>query len=138
MNISYIILKHVIWRLQIYNLFREIFKFREDKSNNVFRKILKCFRKTAKFEFMSFENYWGGGGGHPAPLHPFILQNCVYSFEAPNLEISNMLLLSRNISISRFCEHFKKFREICFTRIFAKFKYLAKQFILMESSGHML
>ena len=27
MNILYIILKHVIWRLQIYNLFREIFKF---------------------------------------------------------------------------------------------------------------
>ena len=41
MNISYIILKHVTWRFQIYNLFREIFKFREDKSNNVFREILK-------------------------------------------------------------------------------------------------
>ena len=26
-------------------------KFREDKSNNVFTEILKCFRKTAKFEF---------------------------------------------------------------------------------------
>ena len=48
MNILYIILKHVIWRFQIYNLFREIFKFREDKSNNVFREIRKCFRKTAK------------------------------------------------------------------------------------------
>ena len=34
----------------IYNLFRKIFKFCEDKSNNVFREILKCFRKTAKFE----------------------------------------------------------------------------------------
>ena len=53
MNILYIILKHVIWRFQIYNLFREIFKFREDKSNNVFREIRKCFRKTAKFEFFS-------------------------------------------------------------------------------------
>ena len=51
MNILYIILKHVIWRFQIYNLFREIFKFREDKSNNVFREIRKCFHKTAKFEF---------------------------------------------------------------------------------------
>ena len=40
MNILYIILKHVIWRFQIYNLFRE------DKSNNVFREIRKCFRKT--------------------------------------------------------------------------------------------
>ena len=48
MNILYIILKHVIWRFQIYNLFREIFKFREDKSNNVFREIRKCFRKTAE------------------------------------------------------------------------------------------
>ena len=50
MNILYIILKHVIWRFQIYYLFREIFIFREDKSNNVLREILKCFRKTAKFE----------------------------------------------------------------------------------------
>ena len=49
-NISYIILKRVIWGFQICNLFREIFKFREDKSNNVFREILKCFRKTAKFK----------------------------------------------------------------------------------------
>ena len=53
MNILYIILKHVIWRFQIYNLFREIFKFREDKSNNVCREIRKCFRKTAKFEFFA-------------------------------------------------------------------------------------
>ena len=30
MNILCIILKHVIWRFQIYNLFREIFKFREE------------------------------------------------------------------------------------------------------------
>ena len=47
-NISDIILKRVIWRFQIYNLFREIFKFREDKSNNVFRENRKCFRKTAQ------------------------------------------------------------------------------------------
>ena len=53
MNILYIILKHVIWRFQIYNLFREIFKFREDKSNNVFREIRKCFRKTAKFKYFA-------------------------------------------------------------------------------------
>ena len=44
MNILYIILKHVIWKFQIYNVFLEIFKFREDKSNNVFREIRKCFR----------------------------------------------------------------------------------------------
>ena len=48
-NISYIILKQVIWRFQIYNLFREIFKFHEDKSSNVFLEIFKCFRKTANF-----------------------------------------------------------------------------------------
>ena len=40
-----------------HNLFREIFKFREDKSNNVFREILKCFRKTAKFEFFAKKLY---------------------------------------------------------------------------------
>ena len=84
MNILYIILKHVIWRFQIYNLFREIFNFRKDKSNNVFREIRKCFRKTAKFEYiicwgnLSLSKIIGGGGGHPAPPHPFILQNCVY------------------------------------------------------------
>ena len=43
-----------------------------------------------------------------------------------------MLLLWRNISISRFYEHLKKFREICFARIFAKFTYLAKKNILTE------
>ena len=53
MNISYIILKRVMCKFQIYNLFREIFKFRRDRSNNVFREILKCFRKTEKFEFFS-------------------------------------------------------------------------------------
>ena len=53
MNISYIILKRVIWRFQIYHLFREIFQFRGDKNNDVFREILKCFRKTAKFGFFA-------------------------------------------------------------------------------------
>ena len=61
MNILYIILKHVIWRFQIYNLFREIFKFREDKSNNVFREIRKCFRKTAKFEFFANSKFHSRG-----------------------------------------------------------------------------
>ena len=52
--------KHIIYhfeardlRFQIYNLFREIFKVREDKSNKVFHEILKCFHKTAKFEFFT-------------------------------------------------------------------------------------
>ena len=58
MNISYIILKHVIWRFQIYDLFRE------DKSNNVFREIRKCFRKTAKFEFFSKQIIYLGSPDH--------------------------------------------------------------------------
>ena len=65
-SISYIILKWVIWRFQIYNLFREIFKFRADKSNNVFREILKCFRKTAKFELFREKNYIFGISRSPA------------------------------------------------------------------------
>ena len=52
MNILYIILKHVIWRFQIYNLFREIFKFREDKSNNVFREMsYNAFVKPRNLNF---------------------------------------------------------------------------------------
>ena len=65
MNILYIILKHVIWRFQIYNLFREIFKFREDKSNNVFREICKCFRKTAKFEIFAKQIIYLESPDHP-------------------------------------------------------------------------
>ena len=43
----------MIWKFQINNLFCEIFKFRGDKNNNVFREILKCFCKTAKLEFFA-------------------------------------------------------------------------------------
>ena len=59
-------------------------------------------------------------------------EHIIYSFEARNLEILNMGLLSRSILILRFYEHFKKFREICFARIFVKFKYLVKKFILRD------
>ena len=72
-NISHIILKRVIWRLQIYNLFREILKFCEDKSNNVFREILKCFRKTAKFEFFAKQIICLESPDHP-------LQNDIFVF----------------------------------------------------------
>ena len=51
------ILKHVIWRFQIYNLFREIFKFREDKGNNVFQEILKYFRKNREIWMFRETNY---------------------------------------------------------------------------------
>ena len=51
MNISYIILKHVIWRFQIYNLFREIVKFREDKAIMYFAKFLNAFVKPRNLNF---------------------------------------------------------------------------------------
>ena len=65
MNILYIILKHVIWRFKICNLFREIFKFREDKINNVFLEIRKSFRKTAKFELFAKQIIYLESSDHP-------------------------------------------------------------------------
>ena len=50
-DVLYIILKHVIWRIRIYSLFREIFKYRENMSNNMFCEIHKSFLKTVKFEY---------------------------------------------------------------------------------------
>ena len=56
----------MIWRFQIYNLFREIFKCREDKIINVFREILKCFRKKyAKFEFFAKQFIYLESPDHP-------------------------------------------------------------------------
>ena len=49
----------------MYNLFHEIFKFWEDKNNNVFREILKCFCKTAKFEFFAKQIIYLASPGHP-------------------------------------------------------------------------
>ena len=43
----------------------DIFKFREDKSNNVFREIRKCFRKTAKFEFFAKQIIYLESPDHP-------------------------------------------------------------------------
>ena len=65
-------------------------------------------------------------------------ENIIYSFEALDLEISNMKLLLRNVQISRFYEHFKKFPKSVFAHILAKFKYFAKHFILTESPDHVL
>ena len=50
-NILYIILKHVTWRFQIYNLFREIFKFREDKTITYFAKFVNAFVKSRNLDF---------------------------------------------------------------------------------------
>ena len=52
-NILYIILKHVVWRVRIYNYFREIFKFRENMCKNRFREISLSVRKIAKFEYFA-------------------------------------------------------------------------------------
>ena len=46
MNLLYTILKHVVWRFQIYNYFLEIFKFRENMSKTDFAKFLKAFIKS--------------------------------------------------------------------------------------------
>ena len=81
MNILYIILKQVIWRFQIYHLFREIFKFREDKSNNVFREIRKCFRKTAKLEIFRETNYMFGISRSPASKW-YIICSCSKSLKS--------------------------------------------------------
>ena len=43
-----------------------------------------------------------------------------------------------NIQISRFYEHLKKFREIYFAHIFAKFEYFAKVIIYSKSPDHVL
>ena len=44
---------------------RVIFEFHEDKSNNVFREILKYFRKTAKFEFFAKQIIYLESPDHP-------------------------------------------------------------------------
>ena len=49
----YIVLKHVIQRTRIYSSFREIFRYRENMSNNRFREIHKTFLEIAKFEYFT-------------------------------------------------------------------------------------
>ena len=49
----YINFKHVIWRIRIHRLFREIFKYRENMSSNRFREIHKSFLKIVKFEYFA-------------------------------------------------------------------------------------
>ena len=51
-------------------------------------------------------------------------EDIIYSFEARDLKILDMWLLSRNIWISRFYEHFKKFHEICFCSYFREKIYI--------------
>ena len=51
MNILYIILKHVIWRFQIYNLFREILNFAKIKAIMYFAKFVNAFEKPRNLNF---------------------------------------------------------------------------------------
>ena len=50
----YLILKHVIWKLRIYNMFREIFKFRDFKrpflnfAKSIIAHIFAIFKHFAK------------------------------------------------------------------------------------------
>ena len=48
----YIILQHVIWRLRIYNLFREIVKFRD------FKKVLLNFAKSTIAHIFAIIEYF--------------------------------------------------------------------------------
>ena len=42
-----------------------VFKFRKDKSNNLFCKILKCFRNTSKFKFFEKQIIYLESPDHP-------------------------------------------------------------------------
>ena len=55
--------KIVAWEMLV--VLSKIFKFREDRSNSVFREILKCFRKTAKFEFFAKQIIYLESPDHP-------------------------------------------------------------------------
>ena len=103
MNILYIILKHVIWRFQIYNLFLEIFKFREDKSNNVFREIRKCLRKTAKFEFFAKQIIYLESPDHAKIKAIMYFAKFVNAYVKPrNLNFSRNKLYIWNLQITCF------------------------------------
>ena len=96
----------------------------------------KYWKKILILQF--YEQFWRNGT-RMAIRKNFKLskyEDITYDFKACGLEISNIELLSQNIQISRFYEHFKKFheicfcsyfREICFCSIFAKFEYLTLQ-----------
>ena len=58
-------MKHVIWRFQIYNLFREIFKFREDKAIMYFAKFLNAFVKPRNLVFFAKQILYLESPDHP-------------------------------------------------------------------------
>ena len=51
MNTLYIILKHVIWRFQIYNLFRKYLNFAKIKAIMYFAKFVNAFVKPRNLNF---------------------------------------------------------------------------------------
>ena len=66
--------KHIIYHFEVGDLeifflmgYFEIMYFAgcEDKSNNVFREVLKCFRRTAKFEFFAKQIIYLESPDHP-------------------------------------------------------------------------
>ena len=63
-NILYIILKHVVWRFQIYNYFREIIKLDENMSKNRFREISLSVHIIAKFEYLAKIIIYSKSPGH--------------------------------------------------------------------------
>ena len=111
-------MKRVIWRFQIYNLFLEIFKFREDKTDNVFREILKCFRKTAKFEFFAKQIQ----KNFKLLEHKHI----IYHYEAGDQEIPNLIIcfskylnfakIKPVVYFAKFLNAFVKPRNLNFSR----------------------
>ena len=66
-----------------------------------------------------------GGGGHPAPPHPFILQICVFNYFREIIKFHNFM--DNNI-----------FREIVSIHQIAKFKYLAKVITYLKSQDSVL
>ena len=53
----YIIVKHVIWRIRLYSLFRQIFKYRENMNNNRFHEIHKSFSKSQNLNILRNKLY---------------------------------------------------------------------------------
>ena len=62
----------------------------------------------------------------------------IYSFEARDLEISNIQLLLQISKFRDFMNTLRNFGKSVFAHISAKLKYFAKQFILTESPNHVL
>ena len=65
-------------------------------------------------------------------------QHITYSFEARDLEISNMNYFCEISKFRDFMNTLRNFAKSVFVHMSSKFKYFAKQFILTESPDHVL